>query len=111
MENRSRDLTICCSLVASLCACPTAHAQENAASFVTFSLGSYNWIRIEVPSTTDQYYVLYYRRESGDTEIPVAMHFGAAGRTTLTEQLAIGSPNGRYRVQPYRFDQPGDAGW
>ena len=99
-----------CCLVALLCACSTALAQEDVSTFVKVSLESDSRLRFEVPSTTDQYYVLYYRREPGDaeTEIPVAMHFGDTGSTILTEQLGIGPSPGIYRVQPYRRDQPGD---
>ncbi|MCH7863187.1 MAG: hypothetical protein IH998_16345 [Proteobacteria bacterium] len=89
-----------------------AYSQEHeSVIFLKVSLGSDNRLRFEVPSTTDQYYVLYYRRELGDadTEIPVAMQFGGTSSTILIEQLGIGPPNGLYRVQPYRRDQAGDA--
>jgi hypothetical protein len=77
---------------------------------VKFSVGNDNRVSIVVPSTSDNYYVLYYRRDStnAETEIPVAMQFGNAGSTTLSESLAIGSSSGLYRVQTFRINEPGD---
>jgi len=102
---------IWCCLVASLCACADAYSQEDAPVFVRLSLGSDNRLRMEVPSTADQYYVLYYRQDldAVGTEVPVAMHFGGAGSTTLTEQLGVGLSRGVYRVCVYRRDQSGDT--
>ena len=99
----------CWCLVASLCACGDALAQEPASAAVKISLGSDSRLRLEVPSTSDHYYVLFYRRAPGEAELPVAMHAGSAGSTILSESLGIGSPQGVYRVQPFRRDQSGDT--
>ena len=110
--NKKRSLSqICCYLFASLCLCVAAHAQEDVSNFVRFSVGNDNRVRVEVPSTTDHYYVLYYRRDADNakTEIPVAIHLGESGTTTLTEPLGIGSSNGLYRVETFQRDAPGDV--
>ena len=99
-----------CSFAISLCLCATAFAQEDATLFLRVSLGDDNRIRLEVPSTADQYHVLYHRREIGDpdSETPVAMQFGGVESTMLTEPLGIGPPTGLYRVESYRRSQSGD---
>ena len=88
---------------------PTATAQDRAWLAVRIALGDDGRLRFTVPSTSDHYYVLYYRRDGQEaTEIPVAMHLGEDGRTVLTEPLGLGRPQSRYRVQAYRRDQPDD---
>ncbi len=103
------DICFCCFAI-SLCLSATVSAQEGATLFLRVSLGDDNRIRFEVPSTEDQYHILYYRREIGDpdSESPVAMHFGRAGSAMLTEPLGIGPPTGLYRMESYRRAQPGD---
>jgi hypothetical protein len=107
---RPQPRVLLCSLLAALCLCSPTRAQEGTSGFVTFSLGSDNRLRLEVPSTAEQYFVLYYRRRDTDsrTEVPVAIHPGVDGRTVLTEQLGIGSPSGLYRVLAYWRDRPVD---
>jgi len=97
-------------VVASLCVCATAFSQESESISLKVSLGSDNRLRFEVPSTSDYYYILYYRERRGEaaTEFPVAMHLGEPGSTMLTEPLGIGPADGLYSVQPHRRDQSGD---
>ena len=111
MRSRSPFRAVRCCLVAFLLASVTAHAQEQESVSLKVTRGQDGRLRFEVASTADYYYVLYYRRELHDaeTEIPVAMRFGEAGRTTLTEQLRYGPANGLYRVQPYRRDRSVDT--
>ena len=108
MGNRPVCRLSACCLVVILCV--SASAQEPESIVAGISVGSDNRLRFEVPSSNDQYFVLFYRRERDDaaTEIPVAMRFGDANSTTLTEPLGIAPPGGIYRLQPYRRDQPGD---
>ena len=96
--------------IGSLFVSVTAYSNEEPRAFVKFFVGNDNRVSIVVPSTSDNYYVLYYRRDStnAETEIPVAMQFGNAGSTTLSESLAIGSSSGLYRVQAFRINEPGD---
>ena len=65
---------------------------------------------IVVESTTEEYFVLYARRDLdgvGEIEIPVLVTLGAAGRTRLAEQLPA-LPAERYRVERYRISEPAD---
>ena len=101
---------LCCSSFAVLlCLCAVAFSQE-ASTHVKISRSSDGRLQFAVPSTPDRYYVLYYRRARGDAarEIPVAMRFGQVGSTILIDQLAIGSAEGLYRVQPYPIDAAAD---
>ncbi len=100
---------VCCgSFVALLCL--NVFPQEQVSTRVKISRSNDGRLQFAVQSTADYYYVLYYRRDHRDvtSEIPVAMRFGEAGSTTLADQLAIGSADGLYRVQPYPIDQPAD---
>ena len=65
---------------------------------------------IVVESTTEEYFVLYARREADGAdaiEIPVSVTLGAAGATRLAEQLPA-LPAERYRVERYRISEPAD---
>ena len=88
-----------------------SHAQTTPFGIGEVALGDHKRLEFEVPSTTDHYYVLYHRRQLDDEagEFPVAMQFGEAGSTTLTEPLGIGPSHGFYRVRQYRHDQAVDT--
>ena len=65
---------------------------------------------IVVESTTEEYFVLYARRDLdgvGEIEMPVSVTLGAAGKTRLAEQLPA-LPAERYRVERYRISEPAD---
>ena len=68
-------------------------------------------IPIVVSSTTAEYFVLYVSHViDADTtvEIPVAVTRGAAGTTTLSENVAA-LPRERYRVEKYMVSNPADV--
>ena len=94
--------------VALACACLVACAGARAAETVSFSVGDDDRVRIEVPSASDRYHVLYYRADAAATEYPVAIHPGREGTVTLTEPLRVGS-TGSYRVATFSNSAPGDA--
>ena len=108
MINRILSRAMCWS-AALFCLCVGAQAQETG--FVKISVGSDGRVRLEVPSSTDHYYVLYYRRDADDpqTEIPIAMQLGDALTTVLTEPLEVAPSSGLYRVETFRIDEPGDV--
>lgn len=64
---------------------------------------------ISVPSTADQYFVLYMKPNPAlPLEVPVSMAKGKAGTTVLTDgrtQL----PQDRYRIATFQISAPGDA--
>lgn len=102
--------SFCCGFfVLLLGLCAVAFSQE-ASTHVKISRSNDGRLQFELASTPDWYYVLYYRRARGDaaSEIPVAMRLGEAGNTILVDQLAIGSAEGLYRVQPYPIDPSAD---
>ena len=94
--------------VALACACLVACAGARAAETVSFSVGDDDRVRIEVPSASDRYHVLYYRADAAATEYPVAIHPGREGTVTLTEPLRAGQ-GGSYRVATFLNRAPGDA--
>ena len=65
-------------------------------------------VPIVVESTTADYFVLYVRHDVDGTEvkIPVLVKKGAAGTTTLTENVQALSKD-RYRVEKYPRRRPG----
>ena len=67
-------------------------------------------VPIVVTSTPDDYFVLYVRHDLNGTEValPVLVKLGAAGTTTLTENVAA-LPKERYRVEKYRVADPADV--
>ena len=68
-------------------------------------------VPIVVPSTTDQYFVLYVSHEDGGgatLEYPVLVKRGADGTTTLSENVEA-LPAERYRVERYLVADPGDV--
>ena len=67
-------------------------------------------VPIVVASTTDDYFVLYVRHDVNGTtiELPVSVTRGAAGTTTLSENIEA-LPAARYRVEKYRVDTPADV--
>ena len=68
-------------------------------------------VPIVVESTTAQYFVLYVRHDlNADTtvEAPVLVKKGAAGMTTLAENVAA-LPIERYRVEKYLVTDPADV--
>ena len=67
-------------------------------------------VPIVVPSTTDDYFVLYVSHEVDDTtvEIPVLVKLGEAETTTLAENIAA-LPKERYRVEKYVVADPADV--
>ena len=67
-------------------------------------------VQIQVPSTSDYYYVLYRRDDQQEeTEWPVAMILGEDGTTILTEPLGVHGPLELYRVTQHRRDHPADT--
>ncbi len=67
-------------------------------------------VPIIVESTTDDYFVLYVSHDVDGTEveIPVLVMRGAAGTTTLAENLEA-LPAERYRVEKYLIADPADV--
>ena len=68
-------------------------------------------VPIVVASTTAEYFVLYalYELDTETTvELPVLVKRGAAGTTTLAENVAA-LPKERYRVEQYLIADPGDV--
>ena len=67
-------------------------------------------VPIVVESTTADYFVLYVRHDVDGTEvkIPVLVKKGAAGTTTLTENVQALSKD-RYRVEKYLVADPADV--
>ncbi len=68
-------------------------------------------VPIVVPSTTDDYFVLYVSHEmDADTtvELPVLVKRGTAGTTTLAENVEALSA-ARYRVEKYLIAEPADV--
>lgn len=65
--------------------------------------------KVTVPSTTEQYFVLYVKPDlAGTAEVPVAIARGKAGTTTLTDgRTAL--PAAHYRVATFSVAQPGDV--
>ena len=96
---------LACALLGALSTRTGAQAAQEA---VSFSVGADDRVRIEVPSATDRYHVLYYRADDAATEYPVAIHPGEEGTVTLTEPLRAGS-TGSYRVATFSNNAPGDA--
>jgi hypothetical protein len=65
-------------------------------------------IQIQVESSSEYYYVLYFRHDlEVDSEHAVSVTLGEDGTTMLTEQLAA-YPTEHYRVIQYRHDEPAD---
>ena len=65
-------------------------------------------IQIQVPSSSDKYYLLFFREDLGlPDDQPVSMALGEDGTTTLTEVLAA-YPKEHYRVAEYSIATPGD---
>ena len=68
-------------------------------------------VPIVVPSTTDDYFVLYARHEKYEdvaVDVPVLVALGADGTTTLAENVAA-LPAASYRVEKYRVACPADV--
>ena len=67
-------------------------------------------VPIVVTSTTDDYFVLYVRRDVDDTDVdvPVLVKKGEAGTTTLAENIAA-LPVGSYRVDKLLISDPADV--
>ena len=85
-------------------------AAESQGETVSFSVGDDGRVRIEVPSSTDRYHVLYYRPAPDDaaTEYAVAIHRGEAGSVVLSEPLRAES-GGAYRVATHSASAAGDV--
>ena len=83
---------------------------ETTAATVLLSVGDDDRIRIEVPSSVDQYHVLHYRPTPDDAskEHAVAIQSGADGSVELSEPLRAGT-GGAYRVATHSIDDPGDV--
>ena len=67
-------------------------------------------VPIVVESTTNDYFVLYVRHESGDSEVdlPISVSLGEDGTTTLAENV-MSLPKERYRVEKYSVADPADV--
>ncbi len=67
-------------------------------------------VPIVVTSTTDDYFVLYVNHDIDGTQVdlPVLVKKGAAGTTTLAENVAA-LPAERYRVEKYLIADPADV--
>ncbi len=93
----------------------TRATPEGYQASVSAWIGDDGRLRIDVPSATNRYHVLYYRpAPDGDaggeaaTEYAVAIHPGAEGAVVLDEPLRV-SGNGSYRVETYSTSAPGDV--
>ncbi len=65
-------------------------------------------VRVQVTSSPDHYYVLYFREDlPSGPEHAVSMALGQEGMTTLTEPLSA-YPQAHYRVVQYPLADPGD---
>ena len=87
--------------------CAEQRANGNGPTPVTMTVTE---LPVVVESTTEEYFVLYARREVDgvDTiEIPVSVTLGAAGATRLAEHVAA-LPAERYRVERYQISKPAD---
>ncbi len=95
--------------VACCAAAGVGQAQTDGGT-VSFSVGDDDRVRIEVPSATDRYHVLYYRASPDDalTEDAVAVHPGKEGSVILSEPLRAGS-GGAYRVATHSTGAAGDV--
>ena len=67
-------------------------------------------VPIVVVSTTDEYFVLYvtFDVDGTEVELPVLVKLGAAGTTTLAENVEA-LPKERYRVEKYLIADPSDV--
>ena len=67
-------------------------------------------VPIKVESTAADYFVLYVRHDvdGAEVELPVLVQKGAAGMTTLAENVAA-LPKERYRVEKYLVTDPADV--
>ena len=67
-------------------------------------------VPIVVDSTTADYFVLYvsHDKDGTEVEIPVLVKKGAAGTTTLAENIEA-LPKERYRLEKYLIDEPADV--
>ena len=67
-------------------------------------------VPIVVPSTTDDYFVLYVQHDTDSEtwEIPVLAKLGEAGTTSLAENVEA-LPKERYRVEKYLVANPADV--
>ena len=67
-------------------------------------------VPIVVESTTDEYFVLYvtFDVDGTEVELPVLVKLGAAGTTTLAENVEA-LPAERYRVEKYLIADPADV--
>ena len=99
-----------CGVVIACCAVAGAAQAQLEGGVVSFTVGDDERVRIEVPSATDRYHVLYYRTSADDsaTERAVALHLGVSGSIELSEPLRVGS-DGTYRVATYSTAAPGDT--
>ena len=86
------------------------HQGDTSGATVSFSVGDDDRVRIEVPSSTDQYHVLFYRPklDNASREYAVAILSGADGSVELSEPLRVKS-GGAYRVATYSTNDPGDV--
>ncbi len=67
-------------------------------------------VPIVVESTVEEYFVLYVRHDMDGrvVEVPVSVTRGAAGTTTLAENVEA-LPKGRYRVKKFLVSDPADV--
>lgn len=85
-----------------------ASAQAQDVPIAAFTVDVTGRVRVEVASSADSYYVLYYRQDlPAGPEAAVSMALGRDGTTTLTEQLAA-RPQAHYRVARVPRATPGD---
>ena len=76
----------------------------------TVAIDASGRVQVQVPSSSEHYYVLYRRFSSdGAGEQAVSMTLGGEGTTSLTEPLGAHGPDELYRVMPYRQDAPADT--
>lgn len=67
-------------------------------------------MQFEFPSTTNHYYVLFFRRALDDnsSEFPVAVKLGEANQTIISDQLGLTPTSGFYRIEERLRSQPAD---
>jgi hypothetical protein len=84
----------------------TASAQDVVP--VAFTIDANGRVQIEVESSADFYYVLYFREDlASGSEKAVSLALGENGTITLSESLAA-YPEAHYRVAAYPVASPGD---
>lgn len=74
------------------------------------SLGRDGRLRFQIPSTTNEYFVLYRSPNLGFVgEAPVAIQWGEPDKTVVAESLGALGSGAFYRIKAHRVDAPADT--